>query len=308
MYFSDYLKSCREHNHLTQEELVHALYDYDVDNFEGLDANTLSKWERAITHPKASKKVKVIKYFQNLTGLALPCLNKNTVREVETLICESGIENLTGNAKELILNFPSASMQLEDFSLYPVRDSERIDTLLSLNMDIHLSTNSTYTQISQEQFKTWALHPSNFFMVCEYKEGFAGLFFTIRLKPEVFEKIMHFKMKKSELSTQDFASYDEIGCNFMLSFYALNQKVASLLFIRYYAHIIANQENITQIGALTRSDEVKKVFKRMNLQKQGQHKVSPNETIEAYQATLSNILASEPFVQMILAKQKCPEA
>jgi len=307
VYFSNYLKSCREHANFTQEELVSELYNYDDESFESLDANTVSKWERAITHPKASKKVQVIKYFQNLTGLALPCFQDNTVSEVETLICESGIQNLTGNTKGLILNFPSEFMKLEDFSLYPLRDSERIDTLLSLNMDIHLSTNSEYAQISQEQFKAWALHPGNFFLLCEYKEAFSGLFFTLRLKPEVFEKLMNFQMKKSEITNEDFASFDEMACNFMLSFYALNQKVASLLFIRYYAHLIANQKNIAQVGVLSNSNEVSKVVEKMNLQAGQEHSVKQGETIHAYSSSLSNVLASETFVQMILAKQKCPE-
>ncbi|NOR55492.1 MAG: hypothetical protein GQ531_04735 [Sulfurovum sp.] len=308
MYFSDYLKSCREHVNLTQDELVSELYNHDIEHFEGLDANTISKWERAITHPKASKKVAVIKFFQTRTGFPLPCLPHTNAKEIESLICKSGVKNLTGNSKELILAFPSESMHIEDFTLYPLRDSERIDSLLSINMDIHKSVNPDYTQVSQEQFKAWALHPSNFFMLCEYKDALAGIFFTLRLKPEVFEKLMQFKMKKSEITTDDFASFEEEGCNFMLSFYALNQKIASLLFIRYYSHLIANQTNITQVGVLSGHDEVAKIVKNMNLKERAEYKTDEGETIYAYQANLANILASEAFVNMILTKQDCLEA
>ncbi len=45
----------REHNSLTQEQLVHDLYSYDIDSFGSLDTNTLSKWERSVTKPKVSK-------------------------------------------------------------------------------------------------------------------------------------------------------------------------------------------------------------------------------------------------------------
>ncbi len=308
MYFSDYLKSCREHVNLTQDELVSELYNQDIEHFEGLDANTISKWERAITHPKASKKVAVIKFFQTRTGLPLPCLPQTNVKGIESLICQSGVKNLTGNSKELILAFPSESMDIEDFKVFPVRDSERIDTILSLNMDVHKSTNLDYTQVSQEQFKAWSLHPSNFFMLCEYKDSLAGLFFTLRLKPEVFEKLMHFKMKISEISPDDFASFDEIGSNYLLSFYALNQKIASLLFIRYYAHLIANQTNIDQVGVLSSHSEVAKIVQNMNLKELEQSKIQEGETIHAYQASLANILASEAFVNMILTKQNCLES
>ena len=145
-------------------------------------------------------------------------------------------------------------------------------------------------------------------MLCEYKDSLAGLFFTLRLKPEVFEKLMHFKMKKSEITTDDFASFDEMGSNYMLSFYALNQKIASLLFIRYYAHLIANQTHIDQVGVLSSHSEVAKIVKNMNLKELEQSKTEEGETIHAYQASLSNILASEAFVNMILTKQNCLES
>lgn len=308
MKFNRYLKSCREHNALTQEELVHSLYSYDIDMFEGLDTSTLSKWERGITQPKAGKQVSMMKYFQKETGVVLPCWNTYSIEEAEKHICQAGVKNLLGKNKQLVLNFPSNMMQLDDLKIYPARHSDRIDTLLEINMDLHQNANHPFSQISLEQFKTWALHPSNLFLACEYKNGFLGLFFSLRLKPEVFQKIINFEMKKNEIDIEDFATFDEMGSNYMLSFYALNDKVATMLFIRYYAHLIANQTKIKEIGVITTLDDVKKVVNNMNLEETKSMMTDDKVELKSYTQSLSNVLVSENVVKMLFSKIDCPEA
>ena len=302
MKFNTYLKSCREHNKLTQEELVNALYIYDIDLFEALDTSTLSKWERGITHPKAAKQVSIIKYFQKETGAVLPCWDTYTIQEAEEQICQAGVVNLLGKSKQLVLNFPSNMMHFEDFKVYPVRHSDRIDTLLDINMDLHKNANHTFAQISLEHFSSWALHPSHLFLVCEYKNEILGLFFSLRLKPEIFQKIINFEMQKSELTMEDFASFDEMGSNFMLSFYALNNKIATMLFIRYYAHLIANQTRIKEIGVITALDDVKRVVHNMNLDETKSMITEDQKELKSYRQSLSNVLVSENVVKMLFSK------
>lgn len=309
MHFNEYLKACREHSDITQEQLVHDLYSYDIDNFEGLDASTLSKWERSITQPKGSKQVSIIKYFQEKTGLPLPYLDTYSINEAENLICLNGIHNILGSMKnkDLILNFPSKMMNIDDMKVYPLRNSHRIEELLTINMDIHNARTTTYAQIDIEQFQAWTIHPSNLFLACEYKDWFMGLFFSIRLKPEVFDKIVNFEMKKNDISEDDFATFDEMGCNFMISFYAINDKVASMLVLRYYAHLIANQKRISEVGVIIWKDEVKKVIQNMNLHYHTSKTSEEEIEMQSYKENLSNILASENVVKMILSKQECPE-
>ena len=307
MHFNEYLRSCRENNNLTQEQLVHDLYSYDIESFEGLDTSTLSKWERNITKPKVSRQVNIIKYFQEQTGTALPCWDGYSTEETENLICKAGMHNLIGKRKQLILDFPSEMMHIDDLKVYPVRNADRMDTLINLNMDLHESTNHAFTQISHDQFREWALHPSNLFLVCEYKDGYVGLFFSLRLKPEVFDKLLNFEMKKSEITIDDFASFDERGCSYLLSFYALNHKAATMLFVRYYAHLIANQKSIMDIGGVTILDEAKKLVSNMNLHHYKSMITDDSVEIESYRESLSNVLASENVVRMILSKQECPE-
>jgi len=307
LQFNEYLKQCRQQNNLTQEQLVHDLYSHDIEQFEALDTGTLGKWERNITKPKAAKQVSIIKYFQEKTGVALPCWDNYSIDEAEDLICKAGMRNIIGKNKQLVCNFPSEMMNVDDMKVYPVRNFERMDALLESNMHIHQSFHHEFTQNTREQFKEWALHPSNLFLACEYKDNFLGLFFTARVKPEVFDKILDFKMQRNEITTSDFASFDEMGSQLMLSFYAMNVKAATMLTIRYYAHLIANQKNIKEIGGVTINDDAKRIVSNMNLHYHSSYTTDDNVKIKGYRQTLSNVLASENAVKMLLVKQECPE-
>ncbi len=114
-------------------------------------------------------------------------------------------------------------------------------------------------------------------------------------------------MKRSDIRSDDFASYNEMGSHLLLSFFALNSKAATLLYIRYYAHLIANQDNITEIGGLGHVDEVKKIASKMNLKFKNSLVTDDETKITAYSQSLANVLASEYVVKMLLSKKGCPE-
>ena len=307
MQFNEYLKQCRDENDLTQEQLVHALYSHDKEHFKALDTGTLGKWERGVATPKAARQVSVIKYFQEKTGIALPCWNRYSVEETESRICNVGMNNLIGKSKSHIFDFPSETMRVDDINVYPLRNFESMNVLIDNNMHLHQSVTHEASQLSTEQFKEWAMYPDNFFLACEHKGVFLGLLFTVRVKPEVFNKILNFEMKKSEITVEDFASYDEMGSSLLLSFFALNQKAATLLFIRFYAHLIANQGCIADIGGITNSDDAKRLVSNMNLQYRNSMITEDGVKITSYSQTLANLLASEYAVKMLLSKQECPE-
>jgi len=292
---------------LTQEQLVHDLYSYSIEHFKSLDTRTLSKWERGDTKPKASKQVSIIKYFQVKTGIVLPCWDHYSIEETEDLICHVGMKNLIGKTKKLIFDFPSEMMSVDDITVFPVRNFENMDALIDSNMHLHQSSNHESSQLTREQFREWAMHPDNLFLACEHKGTFLGLLFTARVKPEILNNIVNFKMKKNEVLEKDFASFYEKGSMLLLSFFALNQKVATLLFIRLYAHLIANQKYIVDIGGITNSDGAKKLVSNMNLQYQNHMTTHDGVKITGYKQSLSNVLASEYAMKMLLTKQKCPE-
>jgi len=169
-------------------------------------------------------------------------------------------------------------------------------------MDQHRATNHPFSQLSIEQFESWSKHPSNLFLACEYKDGFVGLFFSVRLKQDIFDKLMHFEMKKSEIREEDFVTSDDVGSDFLLSFYAINHKVAMMLFVRHYAYLIANQKNIMEIGVITALDEVKKTVHNMNLEFDKSKVLEKDITLDAYRQKLDKVLATEYVVKMLFSE------
>jgi len=305
--FSTYLKSCREKNNLTQEALVHDLYSYDIENFRGLDTSTIGKWERGATQPKTLRQVSILKYFQEKTGIALPCFTGYTEEEAEALICRTGIHNLLGKNKHIIYNFPSEMMSVDDIKVYPLRNLERMDSLIESAMHFQHTDSNDFNAMNHEQTREWALHPDSLFLVCEYKTNFLGWFFCTKIKPEVFNQYVNFEIKKSEITVNDFASHEEKGSILMGSFFAMNDKAATMMLIRFYAHLIANQSTIVEMGGSTTLEEAKKIVTKMNLQPY--HTIITEEKLEleSYRQTLANVLVSEHAVQMLLSKQECPK-
>jgi len=306
LQFSQYLRTCREHSGFTQEQLVHALYVHDTESFEALNMSMLSKWERCVIQPKIAKQVSIVKYFQKHTHKALPCFENYTIEKAETLFCESGMKNLLGKSKKLVLDFPSSVIGADDLMVYHVRNSENFDKYISINVDLDKDFTHDYSHLDFDKFKNWASNPVNSFYVCEYKGQFFGLLFTLRVKPDVFDKLMKLELDEKELTNDDFALFDEMGSNYMLSFFAMNEKAATLLFIRYYAHLIANQNVIEEVGAASMMEDAKKLINNMHLHFCERKNISDNLTIESYRASLSTFLAHERVLKMLLSKQYIP--
>ena len=306
LQFSQYLRTCRRHSKVTQEQLVQALYVYDTENFEALNMSILSKWERGVIQPKLAKQVSIVKYFQERTGSALPCFDNYTVEKAETLFCEAGMKNLLGKSKKLVLDFPSSIIGADDLMVYHVRNSENFDKYIAINVNLDKDFNHDYGDLDFERFKHWASNPVNSFYICEYKGQFFGLLFTLRVKPDVFDKLMKFEMDEKELTHNDFALFDEMGSNYMLSFFAMNEKAATLLFIRYYAHLIANQNVIEEVGAASMMEDAKKLIAHMHLEPYTQKNLPENLTLQSYRATLPDFLAHKRVLKMLLSKQMIP--
>ena len=305
MKFNEYLKSCRKTYKLTQEELVQELYNFD-ESFIGVDTRTLTRWEQAQTQPSIDRQMTIVKYFQTLSSSVFPCFEEYDTEEVQAQICRVGISNIIGKNRELVLNFPASYIIVDDLKITHLRHSDTIDSTIKIAMRLDKEFTESYSQLQDKNFKDWAMHPSTLFLICEVDKQFFGLLFTLRLKPEIFDKIMNFEMQEKDLDVSHFASYDEDGCSYLLNFFAHSPKAASLLYLRYYAHLIANQDSISKVGALTMMSEGKKLIERIKLS----HKESAviyGHSIYSYEAPLSDVLINEAVLKMIFQKQDCPQ-
>ena len=132
-----------------------------------------------------------------------------------------------------------------------------------------------------------------------------GLLFSIKLKPDIFKKIINFEIDLKDVDIEDFADINEVGSIFPIAFFAYNDKCSTLLILRFYAHLIANQECIDSVGATPLLDGAKKIVKKMNM-KLHKNKIVPQGVLSSYNSTLSNILINEEIMKILFQKQECP--
>lgn len=305
MLFSVYLKKCRENYNFTQEELVHTLYSYH-DIFYGLDVGTLSRWERNTTKPNIEKQIQILKFFQTQSGVILSCFDESDQQEIEEKLCKIGVKNLLGSSKEHILNGPTTHFKMEFTSIKEIPNADDIDRALAMPYSTILNLTNNAYKISLATLKEWSLNPSNLFLYAEYHEQFAGMFFSLRLKPTIFHQLLSFELLLKDITVDDFASFDEIGCDLPIAFFAHNEKISTLLMVRNFSHLIAHQRTIEEVGTMPLLDGAKKLVQNINLRPYKSKKVKEGK-LESYVATLADILINESVIKMLFQKQQCPE-
>jgi len=303
LQFNGYLRSCRKKYNLTQEQLVQELYNFD-DVFKGLDTRTLIRWEKGTTKPTTEKQVAIIHLFQKFSTHIFPCFYNQ--EHVEEELCKVGIKNLIGNSKEHIVNFPSNIFSIEGINISHIRSDNNIDLVLDMPYSIFKGLTSNYFKLTLEVLKSWSLNPNNLFLIAQTNKQFVGMFFILRVKPQVFKKLLSFKMLVNELRDDNFANFTEEACLFPISVFAYNTKVASLLYLHFYAHLIANQDTVIEVGVTPLLDGGKKLAEKMHLTHMLDKKIN-GKVISAYSSSLENVLINKDVLKIVFLKQECPE-
>lgn len=305
MIFGIYLKTCRENYNFTQEELVQKLYFFD-DLFKGLDISTLSRWERNTTKPNTDKQIQILKFFQTQSGLILSCFEGAERQSIEEKLCKIGVKNLLGTSKEHILNAPTSFFNIKYASISHINQAKDIDKALAMPYSTILGLTNNAYNLSIQTIKEWSLNPNNFFIYAQYHEEFAGMFFSLRLKPKVFHNLLNFKIEFKDITADDFASFDEMGCDMPLTFFAHNDKISSLLIISNYAHLIANQQKIKEVGSITLLNGAKKLLQNINL-KHYNTTTTEQGDLDSYVEKLSKVLVNESVLKMLFQKEECTD-
>ena len=300
MIFGIYLKLCREKYNLTQEELVHKCYNYHED-FEGLDVGTLSRWERGITNPSVDKQIKLTKILRKYDNHIFPYINTYSRDEVEHELSVKSINSLIGNSKEHILKFPHSDLITQNLKITNVKETNNIETILKMPNDVLTTLLNNHYNLNIETLSSWVKHKNNLFLVSEYKDNFFGMIFVLRVKPTVFENLLSYKCDLASLSDSDFAQDSEIGCSFPVTFFAYNQTTAALLYLQYYANLIANQDYISDVGITPILDSSIKLAEKIGLVKYKTVKTDRGEN-SSYKASLEDVLLREDVFKMLFKK------
>jgi len=297
MQFCHYIKHCRKEFNLTQEELVTHLYHYD-DIFEGLDAVTLSRWERCLTTPNIERQQKFIQAMRAFCDDSFPCWDILDFASIEEQMYQKGIQKIIGKHKRFILNFPSELIDKDNLNFTLVDDTPLYQPHIELTRNFITKFTNSYIDINPTQFYKLATYESSFFLVATYQQQFFGVIFSIRIQKETFDKLLSKQITENDISLENLASEDEIGYEYPFTFFAYTEQCATILALRYYIHLLQNQNHIKTLGSLPKSKEGKSLVEKLGLKEQTPDDIYP----KVFEASISDVLINPYILKMLFSR------
>ncbi|SFZ97663.1 hypothetical protein MNB_SV-5-1141 [hydrothermal vent metagenome] len=239
----------------------------------------------------------------------LPCFEHYSLLEVEEKLSLDNMQTLLGKSEKIVLNFPKFNKTIEELNIYNLRDIPFIkDKIIKLNSKLENDFNYGLSDFYTDKISEWSQTKDNIFLICSLEDSFLGYLFALRLKPKIFTKLVNLEMKESEIKQEHFASLEEMGSDYFLSFFAMNKEAAALLFIKYYAQLVINQKSIHEVGGATMLEDAKKLIEKMCLQR---HKAKPitlddgeEIMLQTYKESLANFIACESVLKLIFQYDK----
>ena len=301
MHMGEYIRICREKLGWTQEKLVEELFLYDIDRFGGVDTTTVSKWERGASRPPLRRTQALIRFFQYHLSRPLPCWTARNEEDAMESLCDGEIAQILGSPKHLVARVPLGIDFSRGVRLMSLRGHPRAEELLEITAMMLETTATPYDRVGETELKRWMNCPDHLFTVVVYRDTFLGLFFSLRLKPESFEKVLAFEKRKWELGEEDWATARERCSILPVAFHALTQPVGTLLMARLYAHLLAHQEEVEAVGFVSSLRETEKVAENMGLRCIGEREVGETR-LHAYRGDLYDLFASPLIVKSLFER------
>lgn len=300
--FSDYLKICREEKGVTQNELVEELVELSRD-FESLDNTTMSRWERGVSKPSLTKQTSIIRYFSDHFGRIYPFIEHAERIDIEQSFCALGFSKLLGRHK-LVMNFPTQHMDKKSFATLRFNDSQLQSNAVIRNL---FMIKELYGKdLCPDSHLQLAKNPANYCAVCEYDGEYYGHFFALKLKPDIFKKMMAFQYPIEALCQENIAAEDEAGSYYFFGFFGMSDLVISMLWINFYSWLIKEQDLIQEAGALIASKEGIMIAKNMNIECVASVEMG-ERTYHSFVGTPQHMLIAENVVKMLFNPENCPE-
>ena len=295
---SDLLRRYRKLNTLTQSNLIDELINFS-EFFSALNIVTLSRWENERTIPGLKKKQLLLKFLYSKN-----CFKDNTcrvrIKERYTHLQETLEQIFDIHFKHLIGNFPDAdTYQYNIHTLKAYQDKQSyFEHIIRFEKGSNPKT-VPYT-ITAATLEAWCDHPATFAIVCEANGQHAGHYILIKLKNSVADDILYRRRTIYELGLDDFCDTQKNGTYLSLTLFARSAKVAALLNIQHYLHLIDHMSTVDKIALSGIREDIVTMTKEYGVQlvARGEDKKN-NYRWYSLSAPLEDILFSDTLVEAI---------
>lgn len=282
---------------MTQEQFVQMLYNFDDDAFAGVDTVTLSRWENGVSNPPQKRKTNLFLAIQEATGQAFPLFDA-TSEENEARFSNAQGQSLAQPNRSPITHVMSGMIEEEAITLQHFRDLPNKSIMAQLFHAIHFSRSNNALEVAPEHFATLAEHPSAYFLTAMFHDQAFGAILAIKLTESAGDAFFAGELSAKALGEEHFAAADEKGYMAGILFFAYSHNTATRLLMRFYAHLLANQENLLGMGAYVFTTDTQKFLERLGFYKQTEA-ISPQESVHLYYASLNEMAANPHILNMI---------
>jgi len=247
------LRQYRDLKDLKQMELVDDLIRYS-DRFSGLNIVTLSRWETEKTKPGLKKKQALLKFLFS-RGCFTSTACRNMIRERYGYLQEGLEKTFDRQFKHLIGNYPESDSV--KYTIRSLKEHPDKDVYFQQIIEIERASNpvkKSYS-ITPKMIAKWCGHSSSFAIVCESNSQHTGHYILLKLKNAVAEDIIFHRKDFFSIGIDDFCSKEEKGTYVTLTLYARSAKVAALLNIQHYYHLVDHIHTINKIAIFSRRED-----------------------------------------------------
>jgi len=273
--------------------------------FKGVDATTISNWERKST-PHLSRQVEIIRFFQYKSGLALACVDNQTDTLSNIFFCRKKVEKLLRISKHLILDLPIQIKEENTFKVVRINHTKLLQRIILMHKDLDAGLNNKFHELSEKNLKKFAQYPGNQFYAVIYREEIVlGLLFAFRLRQEAFETFMTNERYENSLTEDDFATFTENASYYIPSFFAMNKKSGAFLLSTFFNHLLKYQSSTNELGTSLLMKERGGILESMNLHV---HSVVPWQNGKkriTYRATLKDFIANKNMINILFNGKSC---
>ncbi len=262
--FAKYLKHKRKERRLTQDMLAQSLSACSR-VLSGIDAVTISRWERSMTEPTLERQRHVIGFFGDNPDSLLPfhgSRRRSGPRSdslsyiVRHFVSSPRIGAKVGSFPEL----KDAKYNIE--SVYG-HDSEDAFThlILEYQQSIHYCPERV---MGRTQFLELLAAGKGYAKVCTRYGHYSGHMVGFNLKPEIFDDLINDRMKETDLETKHLAATGERFSFYLFSGYSSSRLVAAHQILGLVRTLPRNGDLFREIGATAFTSDGARLFKTLH--------------------------------------------
>ena len=263
--FAKYLKHKRKERRLTQDLLAQSLSACSR-VLSGIDAVTISRWERSMTEPTLERQRHVISFFGDNPDSLLPFhgSRRRSGPRSDSLsyIVRHFVSSPRIGAK--VGTFPE--VKNAKYSIESILNHVCQEAFTHLTLEYQQSIHYCPSQVmSEERFLDLIKANRGYAKACTRYGHYSGHLVGFYLKPEAFGDLIHGRMAEMDLERKHLAAPGERFSFYLFSSYSCSRLVAAHQLLALVRTLPRNGDNLTEVGGTAFTSDGARLYKTMHL-------------------------------------------